>query len=255
MILPSPFANHVAPFVPVGTAPVSEESREQKRSAFKPLEEPSESARYQQRRPVQSGDDQDGQAWQRDLEDQRRQEAELEQIRQLAARDREVRAHEQAHAAVAGHYASAPRYQYERGPDGVSYAVAGSVQVDTTPVPDDPEATIAKAQQIRRAAYAPAEPSPEDRRVAAEALRMELEARAELRRREAEEAREEDESDGKSTFSSAANQKEEEEERRLKRSEILEEMSRKNLDLNRRLIEIGVLPSPRAIGVLLDRNA
>eukprot|EP01026_Neomeris_dumetosa_P052371 TRINITY_DN46319_c0_g1_i8.p1 TRINITY_DN46319_c0_g1~~TRINITY_DN46319_c0_g1_i8.p1 ORF type:complete len:240 (-),score=28.68 TRINITY_DN46319_c0_g1_i8:18-737(-) len=42
------------------------------------------------------------------------------EIADLSARDREVRAHEQAHAAVGGLYAGAPTYQYERGPDGVN---------------------------------------------------------------------------------------------------------------------------------------
>jgi len=54
------------------------------------------------------------------------------EIQELAARDREVRAHEQAHAAVGGAYAGAPSYQYETGPDGVRYAIAGQVQIDTS---------------------------------------------------------------------------------------------------------------------------
>ncbi|MGD8781495.1 MAG: putative metalloprotease CJM1_0395 family protein [Ignavibacteria bacterium] len=45
---------------------------------------------------------------------------------------------------------------------------------------DDPEATIKKAQQIRRAALAPSEPSSQDRSVANQAAAMEAKARAEL---------------------------------------------------------------------------
>lgn len=108
------------------------------------------------------------------------QQVEQQQIQQLAARDREVRNHERAHAAVGGSYAGAPRYQYERGPDGINYAVAGEVSISTGGVSGDPQATIEKAQVIRRAALAPAEPSAQDRKVAAQATQMEAEARVEL---------------------------------------------------------------------------
>lgn len=106
---------------------------------------------------------------------------EQRQVDELKARDAEVRAHEQAHVAAAGpHYRGGPTYSYRTGPDGQRYAVGGSVQIDTSPVPGDPAATIAKAQQVRRAALAPAEPSTTDFQVAAAASRMEAEARAEL---------------------------------------------------------------------------
>ena len=108
------------------------------------------------------------------------QRIEQQQIQALAARDREVRNHERAHAAVGGQYAGAPRYQYERGPDGINYAVAGEVSISTGSISSDPQATIEKAQVIRRAALAPAEPSAQDRKVAAEAMQMEAEARIEL---------------------------------------------------------------------------
>ncbi|MEM6357195.1 MAG: putative metalloprotease CJM1_0395 family protein, partial [Pseudomonadota bacterium] len=54
----------------------------------------------------------------------------------------------------------------------------GSVSIDVSPVPGDPEATIAKMQQVKAAALAPAEPSSADRRVAtvAEAAQREAEA-------------------------------------------------------------------------------
>jgi hypothetical protein len=102
-------------------------------------------------------------------------------LQQLRARDREVRAHEQAHKSAAGGLAAgAPSFQYTQGPDGRRYAVGGEVQIDTAPIPGDPRATIAKAQQIRRAALAPAQPSATDRKVAAQATAMEQQARAEL---------------------------------------------------------------------------
>lgn len=110
------------------------------------------------------------------------QEKQLE-IRALAARDREVRAHEQAHAAIGGAFAGAPKYQFERGPDGVNYAVGGEVPIDVSPAAT-PEATISKMQAVRRAALAPAEPSPQDRRVAQEAIAAEASARQEIMRAE-----------------------------------------------------------------------
>ncbi len=119
------------------------------------------------------------------------------EIKTLSARDREVRAHEQAHAAVGGQYAGAPTYDFERGPDGVRYAVGGEVSIDAGKAAT-PEETLRKAQIVRRAALAPAEPSPQDRRVAAQASRMESEARADiaaLRVQEAAETKETSESE------------------------------------------------------------
>ncbi len=108
-------------------------------------------------------------------------ETEQRELRELRARDREVRAHEAAHAAAAGGLArGAPSYSYVRGPDGRQYAVGGEVRIDTGAIAGDPRATLEKAQQIRRAALAPGEPSPQDRAVAAAAAQMAAEARAEL---------------------------------------------------------------------------
>ena len=105
---------------------------------------------------------------------------ETQQVEKLKARDREVRTHEQAHLAAAGPYArGGPTYTYQQGPDGQRYAIGGEVQIDTSPVPGDPEATIAKARVVRNAALAPAEPSSQDRAVAAAASQMEQQARAE----------------------------------------------------------------------------
>ena len=105
---------------------------------------------------------------------------EQREITELAARDREVRAHEAAHANVGGVYAGSPSYSYARGPDGNNYAVGGEVSIDVNPVPGDPRATIAKAQSVRRAALAPADPSAQDRSVASAAVALEQAARQEL---------------------------------------------------------------------------
>lgn len=105
---------------------------------------------------------------------------EQDEIRKLEARDREVRIHEQQHAAVGGQYAGSPTYSYERGPNGRNYASEGEVSIDLSPIPNDPEATVQKMEQVRRAALAPAEPSGADRAIAAEATQRASEARAEM---------------------------------------------------------------------------
>jgi hypothetical protein len=115
-----------------------------------------------------------------------RQESELsaeekKQLEELKTRDREVRAHEAAHKAAAGSLArGAASFEFEKGPDGRRYAVGGEVSIDTSKVSGDPQATISKAQTIRAAANAPAQPSGQDRAVAAQATQMEAEARQEL---------------------------------------------------------------------------
>ena len=105
---------------------------------------------------------------------------EQRQIRALAKRDREVRAHEQAHAAVGGAYAGHPQYQFTKGPNGVQYAHSGQVKIDVSPVAGDAAATLKKMQTVARAALAPAQPSPQDRAVAAKANQEAARARAEL---------------------------------------------------------------------------
>jgi len=112
--------------------------------------------------------------------EQRQQDADLAQIRQLKARDAEVKSHEAAHAAVGGQLAGSPSYTYQRGPDGVRYAVGGEVPIDVSKVAGDPQATLEKMQRVQRAALAPAEPSVQDRRVAALAAQQAVEARAEI---------------------------------------------------------------------------
>lgn len=107
--------------------------------------------------------------------------AEKKLIEELKTRDREVRAHEAAHKSAAGSLArGAPSYTYQRGPDGVNYAVGGEVQIDLSAVPGNPEATIRKAQQIRAAALAPAQPSAQDYAIASHAVQMAAEAQRQM---------------------------------------------------------------------------
>lgn len=107
-------------------------------------------------------------------------EEELQQIEALEQRDREVRTHEAAHLASAGGYARGLSFNYQVGPDGKRYAVGGEVKIDMSPIPNNPEATIRKMQVVQRAALAPADPSPQDRAVAAAARSIEQQARREL---------------------------------------------------------------------------
>lgn len=108
--------------------------------------------------------------------------SEYRELQDLKQRDREVRQHEQAHVAAGGsHVRGGASFSYQRGPDGRQYATGGEVQIDTSAVPGDPAATVRKMQAVKRAAMAPAEPSAQDRAVAAEASIREAEARTEQR--------------------------------------------------------------------------
>lgn len=295
--IPSNAVNVVAPYAPQGRLPVSQETNDLKSSTFKATEQLAESGRGLNRRlpderpndeaeqdrvyseRASAPDDQDA----KQRVQQERQEAELKQIQELAARDREVRAHEQAHAAIAGPHGGSPTYTFVRGPDGVSYAVGGEVSIDTSPVPGDPEATIRKAQQLRRAANAPADPSGQDRQVAAQASQMEQEARAELREQQAIESeqqtrtQEEPEVEQKAESEPAESarrdqerREQEEEERqreqqrfeeeqrlldqRRARAELFGQMGQRNIDINRRLVEIGVFESAISRGSFLNKT-
>jgi hypothetical protein len=101
-------------------------------------------------------------------------------IAKLKARDTEVRQHEQAHLSAAGGLAvSGASFVYQRGPNGVNYAIGGEVSIDTSPG-RTPQETIARARTIVAAALAPAEPSGADLAVAARAQQLALQAQSEL---------------------------------------------------------------------------
>ena len=104
-----------------------------------------------------------------------------QQVEHLKRRDAEVRAHEAAHAGAAAGLGGSPSYSYQQGPDGRRYAIGGEVQVQLQRG-STPEETIRNAQTVRSAAMAPAQPSGQDRGVAAAAAAMEAEARMELQK-------------------------------------------------------------------------
>lgn len=105
-----------------------------------------------------------------------------EKAEELKSIDKEVKAHEAAHRAVAGGLVRGESYTFVTGPDGKRYAVAGEVQIDMSTVPGDPRATIQKMEQVIRAALAPANPSPQDMQVAARARAAIVQAQLEERR-------------------------------------------------------------------------
>jgi hypothetical protein len=111
---------------------------------------------------------------------EQQQQQDLKLIRSLSQRDREVQAHENAHSVVGGQYAGSANYTYQRGPDGVNYAVGGEVPIDVGIIQGNPAGTLEKMQLVQRAALAPADPSAQDRKVAAIAVQQANQARAEV---------------------------------------------------------------------------
>ena len=121
---------------------------------------------------------------QKDIDSSNRQNAlssgERQEIMQLQQRDNEVRSHEAAHIAAGGSAISgSANFTYQKGPDGKLYAIGGEVPISISGG-NTPEETIAIARQVQAGAMAPANPSPQDLKVAASAAMMEARARQEL---------------------------------------------------------------------------
>jgi len=185
-------------------------------------------------------------------------EAEAAMVRELAQRDREVRQHEMAHKSAAGSAAGAISYEYQRGPDGRLYAIGGEVSIRLSPPSNDPAEVQRYAEQILRAALAPAEPSGQDRQVAAQARSMIAEAQAELAQQagETEEANaateESREADARTEERSNTSrtedvqgdieaQKERAAESLAEFQQNLAEVSNRLAEVNQKLVQLGVL--------------
>lgn len=173
----------------------------------------------------------------RDTEQQQQKQKEQQQSReveQLKSIDREVKAHEAAHASAGGQLAGSPQLTFKTGPDGNRYAVAGEVSIDISKVANNPQATIAKMSQVQRAALAPADPSPQDLKVAALSSQIANQARVELNleRKEVAEAALQ-EADKSESLAPAQSESE--------RPANPLEAKRIRLQLNRRIIDTGAL--------------
>lgn len=90
------------------------------------------------------------------------------QLRHLQMTESEVKAHEQAHKAAGASVTGPISYTYTQGPDDQLYVSGGEVSIQT-PTTSSDEETIKILEQVRQAALAPAQPSPQDLRVAASA--------------------------------------------------------------------------------------
>lgn len=256
------------PFAPVDAVSISDAAR--KASEQPPAANPSQADESAENPTPETADrpaEDDRAGGQDDVQnvtEQRQQEVDLAQIRQLKSRDTEVKAHEAAHAAVGGQLAGSPSYTYQRGPDGVRYAVGGEVPIDVSKVPGNPQATLEKMQLVQRAALAPAEPSTQDRRVAALAAQQASEARAELsreRRTGTESGQDEEPSDSSLSVLAqqqkerAAEQKEEKAEKSRQETatsaEIFAEQNQRMRRINEFLLQITAPPAASA-GDLID---
>ena len=111
---------------------------------------------------------------------------EEEMIKELQARDAEVKAHESAHQAAGGGMTGAASFTYQQGPDGKMYAIGGEVSI-IMKTGSTPQETIANARQIVAAAMAAGDPSPQDHAVASSARVMEIKAQQQLAREKQEE--------------------------------------------------------------------
>jgi hypothetical protein len=71
------------------------------------------------------------------------------QVRELQQRDREVRAHENAHISAGGSAVQGgPTFTYQTGPDGKLYASGGEVSIQPRSSSDDPDERIRHAAQL-----------------------------------------------------------------------------------------------------------
>lgn len=196
--------------------------------------------------------------------EQKQQQADLSVIRQLKARDREVKAHEAAHAAIGGDLAGAPTFTYTQGPDGVRYAVGGEVSISVGKVANDPQATLEKMVRVQRAALAPAEPSSQDRQVAAQAAQLAAEARAEIlaEKRDAsvsaseasdearDKAREEVQAAKEKREEDLRDEKQDNDNQAVSAADLFAEENARSRRINQALLEITLTPSTVSGGLI-----
>lgn len=102
-----------------------------------------------------------------------------QEVQKFKNTEQKVIAHEMAHKAVGGQYAGSVKYEYTRGPDNKMYITGGEVSIDVSKG-STPEETAQKMRQVQQAAMAPADPSAQDRAVAAKAAMQAQKAQQEI---------------------------------------------------------------------------
>ncbi|XPV68469.1 MAG: putative metalloprotease CJM1_0395 family protein [Halarcobacter sp.] len=100
------------------------------------------------------------------------------ELNKLQVTDAKVRAHEAAHQSGSAASGGAS-FTYEKGPDGVMYAVAGEVPVRIE-TGSTPQESISNLQGVISTALAPADPSPQDVSVASKARVLMMKAQQEF---------------------------------------------------------------------------
>lgn len=113
-------------------------------------------------------------------------QVELDIARLKAAAQQALRNRAAQMAAGGAVVSNGATYAYSIGPDGQLYATGVTLSYDTTPVTDNPQATIQKMQRVRAAALASSTPTAADYAAAATATQVEMDARLELVRQMAE---------------------------------------------------------------------
>ena len=108
------------------------------------------------------------------------------EIKALELTEKEVIVHEQAHKAVGGNVTGPITYTHTEGPDGKRYINGGEVSINVKEG-STPEETLKILEKVKAAALAPAEPSPQDLRVAASATAQIQQTRAEMAKQNVEE--------------------------------------------------------------------
>jgi len=104
-----------------------------------------------------------------------------QEISKLQQIDAHVKNHELAHQAAGGELAGSASYTYKVGPDGKKYAVSGEVPIRIEKG-NNPKETIENMEKVKAAALAPADPSPQDLKIASTAEMIEVKAMLEINR-------------------------------------------------------------------------
>lgn len=98
------------------------------------------------------------------------------EVAKLKSTEEKIKAHEAAHKSAGGTMTGPVSFSYTRGPDGKNYITGGEVPISVSSG-KTPQETISRMQQVIQAALAPADPSPQDRAVAAQAAALQQQAR------------------------------------------------------------------------------